>query len=623
LRKIARIAKEFITSSDIHGGNFRFAHGPICAAWRTVNSDPRLGDPIDAPRRTSGDSRFNRMFKWLGDLFSIAEEDFDNLGTEEGLETFIALLPRTAPANTIEAVSEQFENARILDLESGKLMRALKRLDEHAQDPLAVLSIKLFEDKLGRQLSDPVWLAMARFYRNVYTGYRVCLEAVSSRGKESDGERNDAALIACRAMAALGRHKTLLRMRYREIDLKFWEDTIELAAWCANRGCANTLLELYPNSQYHTTFEREYLIALLFEAAPGANLNPAQMIALEIILRRFAANYLFWNEYSDSTPFVFDLQGETIAKRWMKGMGPSAGMKFFGVADAYSQVVGLNNQAKTSREIPEWLLGARLDVESYRGLLDLLVSHWSGNPPQRRHRRDQSQGELRVVHGIGQVRRMIAASEYVKAGGRLDYEESTPYDFKVFGRVRFGNVTEEATKEDRAAQDLLASKNMRKFEFGNEGQVTEGWTVINVSASGLGAVANVHDGWARIGMLVGVRRGEGVEWQLAIVRRLSRSLTGRLSVGMTTIPGTAYSAQIRIPENDSKHWVPLVESADVKHDAILVQHGKSTSLFMAPGIFTDQIECKISFAKRWRSVKLEGSLGLGYDFEQVAVTIFG
>jgi hypothetical protein len=297
-------------------------------------------------------------------------------------------------------------------------------------------------------------------------------------------------------------------------------------------------------------------------------------------------------------------------------------MRFFGVADAYSQLAGLNNQAKTSREIPEWLLGARLDVESYRELLDLLVKHWSGNPPQRRHRRDQSHGELRVVHGIDYVRRMIAASEYVKAGGRLDYEESTPYDFKVFGKVRFGTVTEQ-TEGNREAPDFSASQTLRKFEFAGTGQLTEGWTIIDVSDTGLGAVANAHDGWARIGMLVGVRRGEGVEWQLAVVRRLSRSLTGRLSVGMTKIRGTAYSAQIRIPTEDYENWVPLVESTDVKHDVILLRDGKSASLFMAPGIFTGALECKISFAKRWRSVKLERSLGLGYDFEQVAVTIFG
>ena len=587
-----------------------------------MNSDPRLGDPVEAPLSIGGNSHFGRIFKWLGDLFGAAVKDFENLGSERGLETFVARLPLAAPANTIEAVSEQFENARSLDLESGKLRRALKRLDERAQDALAVLSIRLFEDKLGRQLSDSVWLALARYSRNVHTGYRVCLEAISCRGKRSAAEENDAALIACRAMAALARHKTLLRMRYRDIDLKFWEDTMELSAWCANWGCSKTLLELYPTSEYHTTFEREYLIALLFEAAPVANLNPSQMIALEIILRRFAANYLFWDAYSDSTPFVFDLQGDTIAKRWLKGMEPRAGTRFFGVADAYSQIVGLNNHAKTSREIPEWLSGARLDVESYRELIELLASHWSGNPPQRQHRRDRSQGELRVVHGVGQVRRMVAASEYVRAGGRLDYEESTPYDFKVFGRLRFGTVTERSATKDHA-QDFAASQTLRKFELEGGGQLTEGWTMTDVSDTGLGAVVNAHDGWARIGMLVGVRREGEIEWQLAIVRRLSRSLTGRLSVGMTTTRGTAYAAQIRIPTVAHEHWVPLVESSDVKHDVILLRHGKSTSLFLPPGIFTGELECKISFAKRWRSVKLERSMGLGYDFEQVAVTILG
>jgi len=587
-----------------------------------VNSDPRLGDPVAAPQRERADSRFNRALRWLGNLFSAAEDAVGVLDTERGLETFIARLPLASPGGTIDAVSEQFENARALELEPGKLGRALKRLDERSQDPLAVLSIKLFEDKLGRQLSDSVWLALTRFYRNVHTGYRVCLEAVSSRGTASDGERKDAALIACRAMAALGRHKALLRMRYRDVDLKYWEDTMELAAWCANWDCSNTLLELYPKSDYHTTFEREYLIALLFEAAPLANLNPAQMIGLEIILRRFAANFLFWSEYSDSTPFVFDLRGDTVARRWPKGMEPPPGTRFFGIADAYAQLAGLNNQAKTSREIPEWLLSARLDAESYGELLELLVAHWSANPPQRRHRRDQSNGELRVVHGLAQVRRMIAASEYVKAGGRLDYEESTPYDFKVFGRVRFGTVTDRTSGND-GAPDFSASQTLRKFELGGKGQLTEGWTISDVSETGLGAVANAHDGWSRIGMLVGVRRGEHVEWQLAVVRRLSRSLTGRLSVGMTKIRGTAYAAQIRIPADGYENWVPHVESTDVKHDVILLRDGKSASLFMEPGIFTGELECKISFARRWRSVKLERTLGLGYDFEQVAVTILG
>ena len=573
-------------------------------------------------KREEGKPRSNRMFNWLIKQFS-GDEDAESLGGERGLEAFVARLSLITPASAIEAVSEQFEKAHSLELPGEKLERALKQLDERAQDPLTVVGLKLFEDKLGRKLSDTVWLTMARYYRNAHAGYRVCLESSASRDLESNSQRNDAALIASRAMAALCRYKTLMRMRYREIDLQYWDHALELSLWCTQWGTNNTLVDLYPHAGVQTTFEREYLVSLLFEAAPVANLSAAQMLALEIILRRFAASYLFWNEYSDSTPFVVDLKGDSIVRRWLKGLKPRTDLRYFGMADAYAQLETLHKQAKRSREIPEWLMEARLDHDSYRGLLDLLVAHWSAKPPQRRHRRNRSHGEMRVIHGIPQVRRLIAATEYVKGGGRLDYEESTPYDFKLFGRLRFGAVTEESSK-DSTNQDLSAAQTLERFEFEGDARLTEGWSIVDVSDSGLGAVAHIHDGWARIGMLLGIRKPGSFEWQLAVITRISRPATGKLSIGMTTIPGTAYCAQLRIAtKEDGEYWAPLAESADVEHNVILLRQGKSTYLFLEQGIFTGALECKISVAKRWRSVKLERSVGLGYDFEQVSVSIFG
>ena len=562
------------------------------------------------------------MFNWLIKQFSAAQGN-ESLGSERGLEAFVAALPLTTPAHTVEAVSEQFENACALELSGEKLTRALKRLDERAQDPLAMLGLRLFEDKSGRNLADVVWLTMARFYRNAHNGYRACLECTASPAKQSDNRRYDTALIAARAMAALSRYKTLLRMRYRELDPEFWDHAVELVAWSREAGCNNTLVELYAGSEMQTTLEREYILALLFEAAPVANLRPAQMLALEIVLRRFSASYLFRDAYSESTPFVVDLEGDPVVRRWLKGLKQPPGLRFFGMADAYSQLEGLHRQAKISHEVPEWLLQARLDLESYRGLLELLVTHWSAKPPQRRHRRDRAHGELRVAHGIGQIRRMIAAGEYVKGGGRLNHEESTPYDFKLFGRLRFETVTEESASNDgSAAPGLSASQTLHRFEFEGDGQLTEAWTIVDVSDSGSGAVAHVHDGWARIGMLLGIRRADGLEWQLGHIARISRTSKGKLSIGMIIIPGTAYCAKILIPtKEDSEYWVPLAESTDVQHNAIIVRQGQSASVFLEPGVFSGELECKICSGKRWRSVRLERSVVRGHDFEQVAVTI--
>ena len=559
------------------------------------------------------------MFKWLVKQLSAAEDDLDSLGSERGLEAFIARLPVTIPASTVEALSEQFENAGALGFTSDQLRRALKRLDERAQAPLDVLGMNLFEDRVGRNLSDTVWLTLARFYRNVNMGYRVCLEAMPAPDEQSHTERSDAVLMLCRAMAALGRYKTLLRMRHREIDATYWRHATELATRNAHSGSSSTLIELYPGTGNQTTFEREYLVALLFEAAPIANLLPAQMAALDLILRRFAASYEFSDSYRDATPFVFDLDGESVAKRWLKGLTPRPGQRFFGVADGYSQLAGLRKQEKAGGGIPDWLGDARLDVESYGRLLDLLIGHWSVEPPQRRNRRNQTAGQMLVVHGAGLVRRMIAASEYAKSAGRLSCEGDTPYDFKLFREV-LGTVADPA--HDRDAGGLSSLEMLHKLEFEGDLPLAETWTLTDVSETGMGAVVPAHGDWVRIGMLIGFRQTDSLEWRIAIVRRLSRSSRGRLSVGIQAIATTARCARLRIPaSDDDAYWTPIEGTGDAYHDAILLRGGAAHALILEPGLFAGALDCMIAFDQRWQPVKLERSLEKGYDYERVAVTI--
>ena len=561
------------------------------------------------------------MFKWLVNQFSAQGDDADGLGSDRGLQAFIDSLPHTSPGNAVEALSEQFEHAHALELEPARLRRSLKRLDERAQESLDALGMMLFEDPLGRSLNDTTWLTLARYYRNAHRGYRVCLEALPERNSQSEAERADAVLIACRAMAALGRYKSLLKMRYRDVEPGYWAQVVALATWSTKSGSSSTLIELYPRTGVQSSFEREYLIALLFEAAPFANLLPPQMVALNLILRRFAANYSFSDHYRESTPFVIDLEGEPVARRWMKGLPPCEGLRFFGVAAAYAQIAGLHKQARL-HEIPDWLAPAHLDQDSYRVLLDLLVSHWSVDPPLRLQRRTRAEGDVLVSHGVELVRRMIAASEFAQTGGTLSYEDNTPYDYKLFGRLRFGTV-KETTSGETLAKQLKPLEMLQRFELEGDRQMTERWTISDVSESGLGAVVHAHGGWARIGMLIGFRRLDSLDWHMAVIRRLSRSSRGRLSVGLKTLAATACCARLRIPAADSSNpWVPVDGTSDGFQDCILLRgEGGTASILLAPQIYTGELECMLSFERRWHPVRLEKRLLQGYDYEQVAIHI--
>lgn len=423
-------------------------------------------------------------------------------------------------------------------------------------------------------------------------------------------------------MAALGRHKTLMRMRYRDVDLAHWEQTLELASWAAGIGAAHTLVELYPRGGYQSSVERELLIGLLFEVAPIPNLLPAQMAALDSLLRRFASNYQSSDSYRESTPFVLDASSMPVARRWLKGLKPRPGQRFFGVGGAYAQLAALAKQARGSSELPEWLAPVRLELEAYRHLLDLLLSHWSTQPPQRRQRRDQVQGDILATHGVAQVRRMLAASEYAKGGGQLSYEDNTPYDYKLFGKTRFGSVDQSAGKAVTPSM-LTPLETLQKFELEGDRQMTERWNVTDQSASGLGAVAPSHGGWARIGMLLGFRRTDSLDWQLAVVRRLSRSPQGRLSVGLQTIAGRTWCARIRIGAGDSGNaWVAVAGTSDIYYDAILLLNGEEPAMLLVQqGTFSGETHCLLSFDKRWHPAKLERVIDSGYDYESIRISL--
>ncbi len=559
------------------------------------------------------------MFKWLARQFNQGEQDPDSLASEKGIEAFIAALPVTMPARTVDALGEPFEQARSLGLGVAQLRRALKRLDERAQVTLQALGQEIFSDGRARQINESAWLALARYYRNVYAGYRACLDALPDRAEQSEAERGDAVLLAARAMAALGRHKALLRMRYRVVEPGYWENLHGLALWSATFG--TTLIELYEESGYQSSVEREYLIALLYEVAPISNLLPPQLIALDALLRRLATHFQLAESFREGLPFVVDPGRDQAPRRWLKGLSPRPGQHFFGAGSAYGQLVGMRKQATATPEVPEWLAGTHLDRASWRGLLDLLVQHWSLDPPQRRQRRDRGEGEILVTHGVAQVRRMIAASEYARSGAQLSYEDNTPYDHKLFGRVRFGSVSEGAPTQPGEAL-ATPMETLQKFELEGDRQMTERWLIADVSEQGMGAIAPKHAGWARVGMLLGLRRMDSLDWKVAVVRRLNRGPDGKLSIGMQTLDATTFCARLRFGSGDAANpWAAAGGTTDIFHDAILLRDAQGSSLLLEPGVLSSPGECMLSFERRWHPVRLIRSLESGYDYERAELAL--
>jgi len=173
-------------------------------------------------------------------------------------------------------------------------------------------------------------------------------------------------------------------------------------------------------------------------------------------------------------------------------------------------------------------------------------------------------------------------------------------------------------------QNFVGFRNMQRIMDQLQALMPDLETVLvtGVSAGGFGAVAETHGGWGRTGMLIGFRRVDSLDWQIALIRRLSRSVEGRLSIGAQGIAGATACARVRFGSGDAGNpWVAVAGTTDAYHDAILLRGEQGTRLLLTPGVFGGAQECMLSFERVWHQARLERTLEQGYDFDLVEVRV--
>lgn len=554
------------------------------------------------------------MLAWITEKLSRAD---DSLASESGMRAFIETLPLSTPVVALKDIGDRFSGAAELGLEPAACRRVLLRLDEVAQAPVEQIWIGLFGDGQGKSMSDVPWQAVVNYQRNVFSGYAYCLEQMPAPAELDAAGRQDVLVLVNRAMAALASHKVLMRIRYRDPHPAFWTDAHALFTRAQEYGVAQAPAKLYPDMTHQTTVERQYVAALLLEVAPTGSLLPTQTYCLQLILRHFNEHYRFADSYTAKAPFFIDPAKGKPPHRWLVGLKPRPGVRFFGFGDAYAQLDMLRQAAHTSAKRPEWAEHSRIDTERYLALLDTLSEQWSENPPQRKGRRDRQVAAVLVTYGLSRVHRMLAFSKFAKDGKQVNYVEHSRFDPAVFKEQSFGSVAE-VKQPETPVQAIAPMEVLNKFELAGDREMIERWSVVDASEGGLGVVAELHRGWLRAGMLIGYRYHDSVEWRVASVRRVSRTQQGKLGVGLKCVTAAVRCARLRLEKaNENDVWIATGASADPFADAIVVD-GEQPMLIVATGTYAPDRECVMTVDKRTHTIRLSELIERGVDFECVS-----
>ena len=570
---------------------------------------------IDAVKNAAFSDR-RIVLEWITEKFAPAD---DSLASEGGIRAFLDAIPMAKPARALDDIGERFAGAAELEFDPAACRRALKRLDDAAQEPLAQVWDGIFSDSLGKSIADGPWNALVNYQRNVFCGYAYCLEQLPAPDKLDAAQRQDALVLANRAMTALVAHKALMRVRYRDPHPAFWTDSHALLTRALRYGIAQDPAKLYPAAVHQTTVEREYICGLLLDVAPTGNLLPTQTHCLHLILRHLNEHYRLADGYTAQMPFYIDPAKGKPPQRWLVGLKPRPGVRFFGFGDAYAHLGMLRKAAHTGARLPEWVGQSRIDAERYRALLDMLMEHWSANPPQRRKRRDRQVAAILVTHGLRQVHRMLAYSKFAKEGKQINYAENTCHDPAVFKAQLFGSVAQ-SKPAATTAQPATPVEVLQQFELAGDREMTERWSVMDTSEGGLGAVAEQHRGWLRAGLLVGFRYHDSSEWQVATVRRIGRTPQGKLGVGLKCQADVTGCARLRLDNaNENDIWIAAGTGVDPYADAIVIG-GEQPMLIVASGTYAPDRVCVMTAENSKQKIRFGRLVERGVDFEYIAFT---
>jgi hypothetical protein len=456
------------------------------------------------------------------------------LSTEEGIRALQKALAGAQPATLLEQVCDALEAGVDAGLDAPALRRALRLLDGGAQRTVAELLQAVLRGTQGGQIPELPAAAVVKYCRRI--------GALCETVLESD------AAIAARAMNAWALRKKLLRMSYRFPDEELWAAGNRLYQRAQKSGLRDT--EAVLGAGGATTPRRERLAGLMLDMAPHASLSPVQMECLDLLLRQFAASFVERDAPAPEAPFYVDLARPQPPQRWLPGLPARATMRFFGPGDCAAKIAALAAAAADpvgAQPLPAWAAPSGCTPEAYRLMLGLLARHWSDKPPQRRERRVVANSNVFLANGFEDVRRAVEASEAalkLEREGAPDLKGELMRDDKYFDRIRFGSVNPDKTTTGKLLrrQLVVPKQVLEKRERGEGRPAPETSLVADQSESGIGIALHGRAPWARVGVLVGYRAPDSLQWEVAVLRRLVRGV--RLSLGLERIRGAAATAKL-------------------------------------------------------------------------------
>ena len=333
---------------------------------------------------------------------------------------------------------------------------------------------------------------------------------------------------------------------------------------------------------------------------PWQNLKLAQIELLDLLVRKFSANFLFRGIAERNASYAVDLASRFGPIRLHADKPQTASMRYIGSGIVLGHVAQLFKQLQSNGAIPDWfsLPGAH-PTREYVAMLKKLQLCWSDDSADRRQPRERHEMQIDALHGFREIRRMVASIEYIQSGRTTAYRVERP------------------DAEQEPAVPLDSQQRLKQMELAGDRQLIQQWTLIDRSKTGIGALANRHYDWLNVGALIGFRKTSSMQWSIGVARRLSRNARGQIIVGMQLFEGEL--AVARAGALDKLVSLLFEDPTMVSegpifswHDAVVIRG--TTTILMQNGRHAEGARYLLNIGAEKKYVRLTSLLEEGNDY---------
>ena len=552
------------------------------------------------------------MLNWIFSRNKSNEEDAKHpLGTERGIAATLANITETDPVRRIREINDWLDESETLSqqLNAAQFALAIDRLDDFIQSDVAKCWQNLWTEAAKNQPGPLPTQILDLYHRHALKANTLAFRAALA-DETLAADKRVLARHAIRALHAWTTHKKLCRMSLRDPGSSIWKSALDLVILADESSALNLSQNAYSSSPAQTTAWQEYTVGLLFETAPLSILTISEMETVERLARFIEPYVQHSEEPQPDSIFSINLQNPKEPERYRPGVGLGEDKRrYFSLGGGHQLLIDLRESMGNEKRLPSWLESSGCNLFQTRKLLNTLGQHWSATPPMRGRPRRKLNGEIFVTWSLEVVRRMVSASEFAYSRRTLDYEG---YLKSMTARHRGHEaLVAEAPPPSRTGMETLLA-----LESEGARQMMEKWEVIDASDQGLGARLPARKPWHSIGVLVGYRFEEEMDWHVGIIRRLGIS-HGKPNVGLTTFPGIPQCSQLRSanPKAESPWANQTRETSGLGwRDAIVLD--ENSCLLVAPtGTFIDDTRLEVSIKGSFRPIFLESlqTSGNGYE----------